>query len=744
MNMDRYKDIDAENIDIAKKIKKDSENIKLNQITDKKIINKIRNSKKKRTFKEKVYKAGMSVAACIVLIAGILVWNRAQTGDVVNKAVGETKTELKLSSTKNITSNVSSIGKVANSYGEVKEKLKRIMDRESLLNQKNAYMETSALDINQNSAVNRGTDSFSATNIQTAGVDEGDIVKTDGQYIYRISESPGKNGRIAYKIIITKVSGKKMKKVSEINISDKVKGKNSNVTEMYVEGEKLVVIVSDAGDYLIGECVGEDSLKKSGYDDNSETSILIYDISDIYSAKLISKNKQDGYFNTSRLADGYLYTVSSWNVNDISKQYIPEVNGNKMECSRIYMPNVSDNTTYAVITTIDINKAKDIKDSKAILGNASKVYVSNENIYLLNEEYDEKDISHTKEGKKIIKQYKSKRQINTNNQISDKEKERIRDSYEDSNYDLSKISKKFEITIIEYSNKMEILKYVYKDGVMTFTAGCNLEGRTDDRFSLDEKDGYLRVVSHVNQGRYLNAKYIYYDADEKEIEMQYYDNKTLNGEINSNTVYTLDEKLNKRGEISGLAENEDIYAARYLGNYGYFVTYEQTDPLFTVDFTDMDNPKISGELKMPGFSDYLQCYNENLMLGIGVNVENTGEQNLKMDMYNVSKKSAARKTTLTLYGAVHSAALYEPKALLMDSEKNIIGFPVSYGYDTQDEYTEKDYYILFSYKKGKFHELLKLNIGEYVGEYTRALYINDYLYIVTPEKIFAVNMNNIK
>ena len=63
-------------------------------------------------------------------------------------------------------------------------------------------------------------------------------------------------------------------------------------------------------------------------------------------------------------------------------------------------------------------------------------------------------------------------------------------------------------------------------------------------------------------------------------------------------VLLLETNLKEVASIKGLAKNESVYAVRYLGNYGYFVTYENTDPLFTVDFSDMKNPKIVGKLKI--------------------------------------------------------------------------------------------------------------------------------------------------
>ena len=71
------------------------------------------------------------------------------------------------------------------------------------------------------------------------------------------------------------------------------------------------------------------------------------------------------------------------------------------------------------------------------------------------------------------------------------------------------------------------------------------------------------------------------------------------------------------GRIENLAEGEEIKSARFMGDTGYFVTYENTDPLFSVDLSDPENPKITGKLKITGFSEYLHFYGQNRLLGIG-------------------------------------------------------------------------------------------------------------------------------
>lgn len=105
---------------------------------------------------------------------------------------------------------------------------------------------------------------------------------------------------------------------------------------------------------------------------------------------------------------------------------------------------------------------------------------------------------------------------------------------------------------------------------------------------MDEYQGYLRV---------LTTDYVQ-DATQ-------------------NALYILDEDLQVTGKLENLAEGEHIESARLLDDIGYFVTYKQTDPLFSVDLSDPANPAIIGSLKVNGFSEYLHFYGANQLLGIG-------------------------------------------------------------------------------------------------------------------------------
>ena len=188
-------------------------------------------------------------------------------------------------------------------------------------------------------------------------------------------------------------------------------------------------------------------------------------------------------------------------------------------------------------------------------------------------------------------------------------------------------------------------------------------GYLNDSFSIDEYDGYLRMV--VTRGK-------------------------------TNAVYVLDQKLKLTGKITNLAKDERVYSARFLGDTGYFVTYKETDPLFSVDLSNPKNPKILGRLKIPGFSNYLHFYGEDKLLGIGMDVDKKGDvtDGVKLSMFDISdKKNVKEEHKYTLKDVYSTDVEWDYKAALIDVEKNIIGFPAG-GENRQ-------MYYLFSYTEEK-------------------------------------------
>ena len=226
-------------------------------------------------------------------------------------------------------------------------------------------------------------------------------------------------------------------------------------------------------------------------------------------------------------------------------------------------------------------------------------------------------------------------------------------------------------------------------------------------FSIDEYKGYLRIV-------------------------------TTRGEANS--VYVLDKDFKIVGSIENLAKDERVYSARLMGDIGYFVTFRETDPLFTVDLSNPKKPKIIGSLKIPGFSDYLHPYGEGKLLGIGMNVdeETMITDGVKLTMFDISDPSDVKEENTCVLKNVYSTDVsYDYKAALVDAGRNLIGF-------AGDTNGGQNYYI-FKYDTSRgFISQMEEEINGNGSTGTRGVYIDETLYVVRGNIIEAYSLKHFK
>ncbi|HLC37913.1 MAG TPA: beta-propeller domain-containing protein, partial [Candidatus Norongarragalinales archaeon] len=126
------------------------------------------------------------------------------------------------------------------------------------------------------------------------------------------------------------------------------------------------------------------------------------------------------------------------------------------------------------------------------------------------------------------------------------------------------------------------------------------------------------------------------------------------------------------------AKGERIYSTRFMGNRLYLVTFKKTDPLFAIDLSNPSNPQVLGQLKIPGYSDYLHPYDENHLIGFGKSAVEAEEgdfawyQGLKLSLFDVTDVSAIKEIGVFEIGdrGSESLALHDHKAFLFSKEKN--------------------------------------------------------------------------
>ncbi len=559
----------------------------------------------------------------------------------------------------------------------------------------------------------KGELSFSETNVQVEGIDEADLIKTDGQYFYVFDMNRNS-------VYIVSAKGSEMKLTATIPLSEAFDG-NETGREMYLLKDRLVLLVS-----------GYRAEEKTEYSKNAGgeipyirecavTKIFTYDISDRTAPKLISSLEQDGRMITSCCADGKVYVISSYqDYNTWFKpsdgarkkngtgtieylEYIPTVDGVPVAADCIYISEEPVSKEFLVVTSMSPESPEQYLDVKSLLADGDECYVSSNYIYVAASRWQNSEFPY---------------------------------------------------------DRTEVYRFAYKDGIITPAGQLTVKGTLDDQFSMDEYEGHLRVVTTVNEYVYKKKDIKLKDnngdgiIDDTDAIEPYY-NVIITDSKEYNSLYIYDKDLQLTGCIENLAPDEHIKSARLMGNVGYFVTFRQTDPLFSVDLSDPTNPKVLGELKIPGFSTYLHPYGEGLLLGIGYDAdETTGwTECVKLSMFDVSDPTNVKevhKHSLTDF--TYTGVEADHKAALIDAEKDIIGFPVR-GYADNGEY---NVYVVYGYDREngfypKFSEgyAMGYNADLYEFKYElftvdcRGAYIGDTFYMINPAyEIKSYDMDN--
>ena len=265
------------------------------------------------------------------------------------------------------------------------------------------------------------------------------------------------------------------------------------------------------------------------------------------------------------------------------------------------------------------------------------------------------------------------------------------------------------------STQTAIARFSFSQGKIKGESAGVVNGAVTDDFATNEYDGFLRVLT-----------------------TQWNDSGSQ-----TNNVYVLDQNMEIVGKIDNLAEDESIYSARFMGNTGYFVTYRQVDPLFSVDFSDPTHPKILGELKVSGFSEYLHFYGENRLLGIGweTDPETGATKGLKLSMFDVSDPADVKEVDkLVIKNIDYFPGEYNYKALTVSPEKNVIGLAAS-SYESSGTVNS---YMVFSYdEKEGFLTDLTYGLqegGNVSAEEARGVYADDTFYVADGNNVTAFNM----
>ena len=480
----------------------------------------------------------------------------------------------------------------------------------------------------------------STTNNQVAGVDEADIVKNDGKYIYILRSN---------KITICEANKGAPVVVSTTNLAYA----NTFCHNIFVEGDRLAVL-------------------HTSYKDGDKTGITIYNIADRSQPLVMTSVTQDGYFYDARMIDGTVYLLSNHFVYDsnirkeVPADYIPCINGRTIPLQDISLINEFKNPAYLVISATDISTAQN-KTSEAVLGGAENVYCNESHLYYTFTKTAQTGENQTKTTTHIVK------------------------------------------------------LALGKEDVKTLCSGT-VDGTPLNQFSMDEYEGNLRIVTTIRRGtqtKHNDAPQSYYSYSQ----------------TTDNALYILDSNLEMLSSLENLAYDERVYSVRFDGEIGYFVTFRDTDPLFTVDLSDSKNPKILSELKIPGFSEYLHPFGEDLLFGFGKSVDDkTAIDGVKLSMFDVSDRENVFEADTEKLLALWSEASYNHKAIMVDYKKNIIAFAA-------DGERNSTYLYVYGYGDDGFFQKHAAPIeGIKYFANARFVYIGDWFYLTTDSSITSFSI----
>jgi len=606
----------------------------------------------------------------------------------------------------------------------------------------------------QDTTSNGATD-YSHTNNQVESVDEADLLKTDGNYIYTITDNvlyivkayPGENASVVSTIrlegqigndimppIVCSFVGRCMPPIYQSGYQPQ---------ELFVSGNKLAVF----GNYQNSEFFAN-----TGFSPRYGMSFYnIYDISDRANPRLEKEYKFEGNYFRARMIGSEVYFITTSQLYARDNPIPLAYDGTTKLASNVadvYYYNVPyNNPMYVNIHAIDMNSTSVEPSSKSIVvENSQELYMSENNLYFtytntINEwelqqqiafELMQKNVNISKSDLELI------RKINATDELvlSPYEKsQRIMSIYSqyaqmlssNKQQDMADEAKTLLKQKLQNYSHLEftvINKVAVSGANITPVANAQVPGHVNNQFSMDEYNGNLRIATT------LSARWSWWGQDGgSEIDKQ-----------SSNNIYTLDSNLNQLDSLEGIAVNEQIYSTRFVGGRLYMVTFRQVDPFFVYDLSDPKNIKEMGQLKIPGFSRYLHPYDENTLIGIGQDTNSNGQTTgLKVSLFDVSDiahpKEIAKYVSTDRYA--QSSALWEHRAFLFSKEKNLLVIP-AYNYDWQDKNNNFNGALVFNITKSGIALRGLIDHSQTTDQYyyspavERSLYIENELYTKSP------------
>ncbi len=559
---------------------------------------------------------------------------------------------------------------------------------------------------------------YSTTNVQVAGVDEADFVKNDGQYIYIIS-----NGRL---LIVDAYPAANASVISETTF-------DGTPGDMLLNGDSLVIFTTGYSYTayekrgIISGIIEAISRESPRAYTGQVTHALVYSVKNREKPVLEKDICVDGNYFNSRMIGDTVYMITKEQVyyydDPIRVPLISSGSEKAIQPDVYYFDNPEYNYVFHTITSFNVHGGTGMQSKTYLLGSTNTLYVSADHIYIAYQTYQSPSVTPTRRPVIFgIGPYDSIE--DAFNQLTEGEKGEIIDNI-----------KGTSVKPTAYTTRTVIHKIAIAGGNIDYEAKGEVIGTLLNQFSLDEHDGYLRVATTMNA--YSGPPYTY------------------------NNVYVLDGNMKLAGSIEKIAPDEKIYSTRFTSDRLYMVTFKQMDPFFVIDLSNPKRPRVLGELKIPGYSNYLHPIDSNYVLGVG---KETAEnqwggvtaKGLKIALFDVSDVSDPRLVDKFEIGdaGTDSEALRDHRAFLYDKAKGLLVIPVSeVAYvpviDADKSYTS------YKYMDGAY----VFNVSPVTGidlkgvvnhsddgssdKVRRSLYIGSVLYTISGQKIVMSDLGDL-
>ncbi len=471
------------------------------------------------------------------------------------------------------------------------------------------------------------TDDFSDTNTQEEGVDEADLIETDGEYIYQVADRS--------LTIVDARNPKRLNVASQMDLSDL-----GNIRGAYLYEDKLTVISTSSPWYY--SSIG--SFFYNPIRSNPTVNVTVLDVSDPTSVELEETSRLDGTLLSSRAIGDQVYVVTeasfglpgpvrtfdyslhtqSVPIEDLSPKVVAsEISfapsypyplptyKYKYETKEQYLARIEGqelDLALANFTTVD-DKGKILR--KGLLSEAQNIYKPLD---------DKKPFNLTLASVSVFDVDDGQPGPNSSTGIPDNNLGEVYMSPDN-------------LYLLERNWSQPSILKVDLDTLELVAVG-EVPGRVLDQFSVSEHNQFLRIATTSRLGR-----------------------------VSKNNLYVLEQEGQEMtivGSIEGIAPGETIRSARFRGDYGFVVTFRQVDPFFTLDLSEPTNPQVAGELKLPGFSEYLQVIeneDKTQVLGIGRDADLLGRaRGLKVSLFDVTDFENPQEVDSFLFEGKYSSS----------------------------------------------------------------------------------------